>query len=247
MKIQILSDLHIEKRGPFIFEKIEGCDVLILAGDIGEVSYNEYAKLIENIAPMWKWVIVIKGNHECYGLTVHETDKICKAICGECENVKYLEKEYFDIGDVRFIGTTLWSHILPHQEKEISEYINDYKYILDWNTKKTITEHIDAVDFIENEIYPAKRDKKRVVIITHHAPCKDGCIREEHRHSPISSAFSSRLEYLFTCFNSDWVWVYGHTHSSGERVLENGVRIVSNQLGKIDEETGFNPLYFIEV
>jgi predicted phosphodiesterase len=247
MKIQVLSDLHIEKRGMYPFEKIEDCDVLVLAGDIGEVRSDEYVKLIEIVASMWKWVIVIKGNHECYGLTIEETDQICRDICQEYDNVIYLEKDYFDIGDVRFIGTTLWTHISPHQEKDVGEYVNDYKNILDWNTKKTITEHIDAVDFIENEIYPAIHNKKRLVIITHHAPCKNGCIREEHRNSHISSAFSSRLEYLFPCMKTGWVWIYGHTHSSGEQVLENGVRIVSNQLGKIDEETGFHSLYFIEV
>jgi len=246
MKIQILSDLHIEKR-PYIFEKAEGSDVLILAGDIGEVRTDEYQELIQTASTIWDWVIVIKGNHECYGMTLEHTDCMCERICDQFPNVTFLEKTTFDIGDVRFIGTTLWSHISPHQEKEIGEYINDYNHILDWNTKKTITAHIDAVDFIENEIYPAKRDKKRLVIITHHAPCKDGCIRKEHRYSPVSSAFSSRLEYLFPCFNSDWVWVYGHTHSSGERILENGVRIVSNQLGKIDEVTGFNPTFTINI
>jgi predicted phosphodiesterase len=247
MKIQVLSDLHIEKRGIYAFEKAEGSDVLILAGDIGEARTDEYAELIDTVSRMWDYVIIIKGNHECYGLTVHETDKICEEICERYDNVKYLEKTYFDIGDVRFIGTTLWSHITPHQEKEISEFINDYKYILDWNTRKTITEHIDAVDFIENEIYPAKCDKKRLVIITHHAPCKHGCVRDEHRHDSVSSAFSSHLEYLFPCFNSNWVWIYGHTHSSGEKVLDNGVRIISNQLGKVNEETGFNPLYTFEI
>ena len=67
MRVQILSDLHLEF-GPFTVEKIDR-DLLILAGDIhvGEKAIDFIEKQLE-ISP----VIYILGNHEFYNNEYHQ-------------------------------------------------------------------------------------------------------------------------------------------------------------------------------
>ncbi|HBL65325.1 MAG TPA: metallophosphoesterase, partial [Achromobacter sp.] len=46
MKIQLLSDLHLETDPTFVASPIPGADLLVLAGDIG--SYRQGSKLASN-------------------------------------------------------------------------------------------------------------------------------------------------------------------------------------------------------
>ena len=62
MKIQILSDLHIEIEEFKISET--GCDVIVLAGDI-HVGDKGVSWAIQNIKS--KPVLYVLGNHEFYG------------------------------------------------------------------------------------------------------------------------------------------------------------------------------------
>jgi len=74
MKIQLLSDLHLEAHPHFVPEPAPGADVLVLAGDIG--SYQEGGQLgdedfgLARFSPLPQWgawptpVLFVPGNHE---------------------------------------------------------------------------------------------------------------------------------------------------------------------------------------
>ncbi|MET1537265.1 metallophosphoesterase, partial [Burkholderia sola] len=74
MKIQLLSDLHLEVHPHFVPEPAPGADVLVLAGDIG--SYQPGSLLqgqdfgLERFSPLPQYagwpcpVIFVPGNHE---------------------------------------------------------------------------------------------------------------------------------------------------------------------------------------
>lgn len=73
MKIQLVSDLHLElvENSDYIKDSplIPCSNILILAGDIGYLEHNTYSK-----HPFWDWasesyerVLVVPGNKEFYG------------------------------------------------------------------------------------------------------------------------------------------------------------------------------------
>jgi len=245
MRFHLLSDLHIEF-AEFQVEKVEGCDYLILAGDIGTTRFQNYVNLIERAAGLYKTVFVVKGNHECYGFTVDQTSNKIAKICNKFENVVYLNNKAYDVEgtDVRVIGTTLWSNINDYERFEISTFIADFRCIKDWTIDENNHKHYKAVQFIKNELQRALDDSKRLVVVTHHAPYTKNTSREEHRGSTLSSAFATDLSGLI---KSPVVsWAYGHTHHSNQQLV-NGVLLVSNQRGYDGEKTNFDPLFTFEI
>lgn len=117
MKVQLLSDLHLERQPDFVARPAPGADVLVLAGDIG--SYQPGSRLpdadfgLAQFSPRlrpdaWKTVLYVPGNHEYDGLDFDETHQRLRETC-ERLGITWLEREVVTLGRVRFIGTTLWS------------------------------------------------------------------------------------------------------------------------------------------
>ena len=118
MKIQLLSDLHLETHPLFVPEPAPGADVLVLAGDIG--SYQQGHRMhdahfgLEAFSPLPQYggwptpVIFVPGNHE-YDL--QDFDAAHQRLKASCEllGIHWLERETLELGGVRFVGTTLWS------------------------------------------------------------------------------------------------------------------------------------------
>jgi len=206
-----------------------------LAGDIGEID-TEYKKLIQKTSNNFKYVFLCKGNHECYGHTVAETDILLQNICDKYDNVFYLNQTVIEVENIIVIGTTLWSDIQECQRKDIEVSFNDLYQIKDWSIDEQNFQHFSEKTFIEQEINKAKRSSKKILVITHHAPSLTNTSDPKFNNSVISSAFASDLEYLF---NKNIIWVYGHTHYSNDQIIKE-TRLISNQRGYPGENTGFN-------
>ena len=115
MRIQLLSDLHLERQPDFAPRPAPGADVLVLAGDIG--SYQRGSALSARgdedfgLARFAHWpvpVLVVPGNHEYDALDFDATHARLRACC-ERLGLLWLEREARVLGGVRFIGTTLWT------------------------------------------------------------------------------------------------------------------------------------------
>lgn len=118
MKIQLLSDLHLEANPDFMPSPAPGSDVLVLAGDIG--SYQTGSALatagdgdfgLARFSPLHGWptpVLFVPGNHEYDGLDFDETHTRLRATCTRL-GITWLEREVRHLNGVRFVGTTLWS------------------------------------------------------------------------------------------------------------------------------------------
>lgn len=241
MKIQVLSDLHLELN-PCKISFVQGCDGLILAGDIGCPSSAEYKALLQEASASFEWVVVIRGNHECYGYKsiIHAGDKIGQ-VCALFPNVHYLQKKSLDVGrDIRIIGVTLWSEILDDHRSEIGWLISDFSQINKWTIENHNFQHSRDLKFIQIEIERAKHDKKRLIVVSHHAPSKKNTSSKKHLGCPLSSAYSTELDHLFQ--DPVIAWIYGHTHHSNDQII-NGVRLISNQKGYGDEDTGYDPMF----
>jgi hypothetical protein len=115
VKIQLLSDLHLESHPHFHAKPAAGADMLVLAGDIG--SYQRGSRLagddfgLARFSPRHGWpvpVLYVPGNHEYDNLDFDETHARLRDCCDRL-GITWLEREVLGFGDIRFVGTTLWS------------------------------------------------------------------------------------------------------------------------------------------
>lgn len=118
MKIQLLSDLHLEAHPHFQAQPAADADVLVLAGDIG--SYQQGGLLgdedfgLAQFSPLPQYaswpcpVIFVPGNHE-YDL--QDFDSAHARLRATCDRLGliWLERETAVLDGVRFVGTTLWT------------------------------------------------------------------------------------------------------------------------------------------
>jgi predicted phosphodiesterase len=126
VKIQLLSDLHLESQPEFLPQQLprpaQGADLLVLAGDIG--SYQTGSKLSDSdfglaqFSPLHGWptpVVFVPGNHEYDGLDFDAAHERLRATCARLQ-IGWLEREVM-LGPwtdrqglpVRLLGTTLWT------------------------------------------------------------------------------------------------------------------------------------------
>ena len=118
MRIQLLSDLHLEVHPHFVPTPAPGADVLVLAGDIG--SYQAGSQLADadfglaRFSPLPQYagwptpVLFVPGNHEYDGQDFDAADARLRATCDRLGLI-WLEREVVELRGTRFIGTTLWS------------------------------------------------------------------------------------------------------------------------------------------
>lgn len=118
MKIQLLSDLHLEAHPQFVPSPASEADVLVLAGDVG--SYQQGSQLddedfgLARFSPLpqgagWPTpVLFVPGNHE---YDAQDFDAAHVRLRRACERwgIQWLEREAVSLQGVRFLGTTLWS------------------------------------------------------------------------------------------------------------------------------------------
>ena len=118
MKIQLLSDLHLEAHPHFVPEPAPGADVLVLAGDIG--SYQEGGQLgdedfgLARFSPLPQWgawptpVLFRAGQPRIRRPGFDEAHQRLRRTCDKL-GIAWLERETLVLDQVRFVGTTLWS------------------------------------------------------------------------------------------------------------------------------------------
>ena len=123
VKIQLLSDLHLEVHPHFVPTHASGADLLVLAGDVGSYQGGSLLKDddfgLARFAPNNGWptpVLYVPGNHEYDGLDFDATHARLRQTC-ERLGITWLEREVVTLEQlmgaagpaVRFVGTTLWT------------------------------------------------------------------------------------------------------------------------------------------
>lgn len=158
MKIKLVSDLHLEFSDINI-KNDEGCDVLILSGDImvaedlynhPETSYGMYSNVnledlgrrqqtalrfrdfLKRVSFQFPHVIYVAGNHEFYHGKWMRTLEVLAEECAKHPNIYFLERGSKTIDDVTFIGSTLWTDMNkgdPITLHAVRDMMNDYRII----------------------------------------------------------------------------------------------------------------------
>ncbi len=255
MKLWVLSDLHLEFDQPFSQSPPADADVMVCAGDV----------LDKGVIPSLRWladtyahaipVVFVPGNHEYYRAALQESIRDARAFAARFPNIHFLENDYVDIGDVRFIGGSLWTdfRLFGRNPEVAMSYaahgMNDYKKIkfskAPFRKFKPIDayrKHNETRDFIAKEL--RAWTGPTTVVVTHHAP-SPRAIDLGFRHDPLSACYASDLEDLL------WeagpaLWVHGHVHNRNDYAIGD-TRVVSNPRGYPGEWTGFDAALVVEI
>jgi predicted phosphodiesterase len=248
MKLQILSDLHIEF-APYEMVDTDG-DVIILAGDI-HLGDKGFKWAYDNIKD--KEVIYVLGNHEFYRVA---TPKLINKLKDKSNgtNIHVLENDSISIDGVRFFGCTLWTDFMLLNKMDISLamadlQMNDYRKIRISPTYKkcrpsyTVVWHNHSRKWLFDNI--RKCQESKIVIVTHHAPSILS-IPEKDRNDPLRAAYASNMDD-FILASKVTLWIHGHIHTACDYHIGE-TRVVCNPLGYPDTpKRGFKPALMVEI
>lgn len=259
MKIQVVSDIHLEFLDSDEFHLIleSSAPILVMAGDIGTHTCKLLPAFLTFVSTSYETVFWVLGNHEYYSDNAEESmDDILAKLRGMCpHNVKILDNECYELNDIVFIGSTLWSHIHAEHALKIQRKVSDFRYIYKSNhpynqllsTDDVNRMHNMCLGYILDTVKKVTEhdENKRLVIITHHAPVLNGVSDPQYETNSIQSAFASdvamQLENLDANANIA-LWICGHTHHNF-KIKHKHYHIISNQFGYEGEHSGLGYRY----
>lgn len=251
IRIYLVSDLHVEFHGNYSLPP-EPVDVVVLAGDIGTKS--DILKVAKGFRERCGVpVIVVPGNHEFYGTDYVPHLALLRAEASQLNGIHFLEQSWVVIGGVRFLGCTLWSDFRLHGQQYRDECkraalrsIADFS-VIRYEGKRFTPDHAamlfrQSYDWLEAQL--AIPYDWQTVVISHFLP-HTAAVHPMHAKGmdPITAYFTTACSDLMDWYPID-IWMYGHSHNSVDLLLDNGVRLVSNQRGYPQEPwpyTQFNP------
>lgn len=137
LRLQFASDLHLEfepNRTQFddVLTLVEGCDTLVLNGDIGTTASKDVLRLfLTYCKKLWKEVFFIAGNHEYYHSSYDRANKELAQLCKECDVVWVLDHVHTweEPSKWALVMAPLWSYIPPDLEDFVASQMNDYKLV----------------------------------------------------------------------------------------------------------------------
>ena len=248
MKIQLLSDLHLEAHPHFRPAPLPGADLLVLAGDIG--SYQSGSMLddedfgLARFSPHQGWptpVLFVPGNHEYDTFDFDAAHDRLRSIC-ERLGIHWLERETRELGGVRFVGTTLWTDFdaLAAQAPEAQRLKARDKAFraANYYLKKSLTtrhgepwlaeglraQALQCQAWLRSVL--ATPFEGPTVVVTHFAPSLHSA---DPRYGlvPGTAGFCNALDDLLP---QAQVWLHGHLHAPSDYTAQ-GCRVVANPLG----------------
>lgn len=247
MKIQLLSDIHLEFASNSFPKIIDDVDLLILAGDIGLPHLKRYLEFLQLASQSVKHVILITGNHEYYHSKGYHLidDKIRKLLKDHQleENVHFLQRNWVDLNGIRVLGCTLWTHIPSEHGYIVEKYMNDYnrikmRIIKNGTPRKVPIGHSmvnqwhgESCDWLREQV---KESPYPVVIVTHHVPLLH---LQDLTDSLTFGYHSDQLELLTD--DKVKLWCFGHTHRAIQMEVESTLAWC-NPVGYPKEQTNYN-------
>ena len=270
MKIQLLSDLHLEANPGFVPSPAADADLLVLAGDVGSYQRLRDGSVmpepdwgLQRFSPRGGWpmpVLFVPGNHEYDALDVDRAHADLRATCARL-GITWLERESVVIDGVRFVGTTLWSDydtFVPPQAPPTEQLRQRHKayraanFYLHKMASQRSGALFDAAAMRElgltcqawlREALAADHDGPTVVV-THFAPTLHSA-DPRYGHSPGTAGFCNALDDLLP--RAD-LWLHGHLHCPTD-VRVGRCRIVANPLGYAGkgEQASFRPTLTVDV
>lgn len=226
MRIQLLSDIHIEchqDNGASFIDELRSIDhgsvdVLVLAGDIHHSAQLE--PFIAQLLSLYRNIIFVPGNHEYYYSTVEKSTKNFNRLSIH-PNLHVLNPGSVTIGGQRFIGATMWYPGTPMVDSQKHTWPD---FLCTKDLKRNITQMARRDQmFLDENMLPTD------VVITHMVPLAS-VNDPRYMNDPCNDFFVIDQSKLIS-EHSPKLWLHGHTHYANRTVLPNGTIIVNNAFG----------------
>lgn len=260
MKIQILSDLHLEANPDFQARAAREADVLVLAGDIGSYQIRRDGTCmaeadwgLRRFSPLAQhggWptpVLFVPGNHEYDALDFDQAHVGLRETCRRL-GIGWLEREIVVLKGVRFVGCTLWSDYdalssSPHEGSAAALLVREKAfraanhYLRRMNTRRA-NALFDA-QAMRVETLAAQAWLRRAlsqphdgptVVVTHFAPSLRSA-DPRYGVSTGTAAFCNALDDLLPMAD---LWIHGHLHCPQDYQVGR-CRVVANPMGYADK------------
>ena len=274
MKLQLLSDLHLEVDPSFRPQVAPQAQLLVLAGDIGAAANTPMANhgrddfYLSRFSPkLGNWptpVIYVPGNHEFDGQDFDEARGELRMLV-ESLGIIWLEQECVMLDGVRILGTTLWTDFdalsdmpdsmpgaMTHNLRMREKAFRAANFYLSKTGSTRYGMPFDAQAVREEALLCQRwlRDAlaiasdAKTLVITHFAPSLKS---HDPRYgvTPGTVGFCNALDPLVA--QAD-VWLHGHLHcASNYRIGK--CQVIANPLGyyKKGEQSDFLPQCIVTV
>ena len=267
MKIQLLSDLHLEANPGFQPSPAPGADLLVLAGDIGSYQRGSALPGLKDtdfgLGRFADWpvpVLVVPGNHEYDGLDLDATHARLRETV-ERLGLIWLERATRVLGGVRFMGTTLWADFDALAASAPTPEARTLAREKAFRTANHYLRYAAATrggqPFMAAEMRALSLECQQwlraalaepfdgpTVAVTHFAPSLRS---HDPRYglTPGTAGFCNALDDLLPLAD---VWLHGHLHCAID-YRAGGCRVLANPLGYADkgEQAAFQPHFVLQV
>ncbi len=258
MKLQLLSDLHLETES-FDPQPAPGAELLVLAGDI-DSTWAGYERFAGWPVP----VLVVAGNHEYDGRDVDAAAAGLRALCTRLGHT-FLEREatVLTAADglrLRVLGSTRWSDfdLYGAAQRPRAERAAGYFMRLMGSTRAgrpfdaaaVREEALACRAWLEAELSRSPQGRwDKTVVITHFAPSLASA-DPRYGRQPGTASFCNADDDLIP--RAD-LWLHGHVHCRHDYRVERAgrapTRVVCQALGlaKKGEQAGYDPGRLIEI
>jgi len=274
MKIAVASDIHLEF-GDINLENTNSAEVLILSGDIcvaadldmrdrrqTEMGFARHRsemfhEFFERCSANFPHVIYVMGNHEYYHSDFATALGEMRRKLAHLSNLSILERDVKVVGDVTFIGGTLWTDMNNLDSLTLYHMrtmMNDFRVIENSTTPVTfrtqegefktrvgkfmpedaVAEHVKMKQYIQSVI-EGNHDKKYVVV-GHHSPSRASTHPMYASDTIMNGGYSSNLDEFIMDHPQIKLWTHGHTHHNFDYEIGK-TRIVCNPRGYINYES----------
>ena len=233
-------------------------DMVLLEHESKDKRPDRFFRFLEEECSKYKQVIYVMGNHEHYGFQYQKTLPHIKEQLPD--NIHLLENETYTIEDVTFVGATLWTDMNKGDNLtmfHMKSAMNDYRQVTMFNEAKatyhrltperTVEDHHKSRIYIREAVEANPTGK--VVVVTHHAPCKASIKPQYQDDHLMNGAYSSDLSEFILDNPQIRVWTHGHTHDMFDYMI-GSTRILCNPRGyKGYEERAeeFDPAFGFDV
>lgn len=257
VRIQVISDIHLEFYSKINYEKIlpiKG-DILFLCGDISTAGSEKDFERLKNFlgwcSSNFQETFYVAGNHEFYTADTMKKSNTMDVIIHRLKNgLKIFKNVHFLSNNTAklnvngktylIIGTTLWADLSKTNQKEVQNIMNDYINIFvkddsmksgarRLKTSDVITLNKQAEMFIKRALTAATRLKIPTIVMSHHKP-----VVSKSSQSPLQLAYEVNMTHLMK--SPMILWCFGHTHKAFDHKI-NGVRVYSNAFGYPNQQT----------
>ena len=257
MKLQLLSDLHLETE-TFDPEPAEGAELLVLAGDI-DSSWRGLARFAGWPVP----VIFVPGNHEFDGRDLARADTDLRAECARL-GLRLLHREWMVWTAAngcrwRLVGATRWSDFdlfgaaqRPRAMRAAAYFMRvmgAQRLGLPFDAEGVRDEGLACRAWLERVLAePPQGRWDKTLVVTHFAPSlRSGDPR--YGRQPGTASFCNADDDLLPLAD---LWLHGHLHCRHDYRVDRPGRLAgrvvcqARGLAAKGEHLGFEPLKLIE-